>query len=237
MQGNNNNNGCVHPACAACKHQRKKCSDECILAPYFPANRSREFQAVHKFFGVSNVTKIVRNAKEEDRHKVADSLIWEALCRQKDPVLGPYGEFKRLYEELKLYRNQELMQIQNQNHHHHHQLLQQLTGGEQGGTINYKSAGQQQPQPLVGWNNEGGFVNNINNGLIYNNNHDHDGDHSIVDLDSYCYSSQFVQSPKKLKQEREVSSVVIPLQQQHQQQQQSINGFCHQYYNISGQFH
>ncbi|TXG55076.1 hypothetical protein EZV62_020332 [Acer yangbiense] len=229
MQRNSNNNGCVHPACAACKHQRKKCSDECILASYFPANRSREFQAVHKVFGVSNVTKIVRNVKEEDRNKVSDSLIWEALCRQKDPVLGPYGEYMRIYEELKLYRNQELMQIQNQNHHHH-QLLQQLTGGTQGGMINYKSAGQQQPQPLVGWNNEGGFVNNINNGLIYNNNHDHDGDHSIVDLDSYCYSSQFVQSPKKLKQEREVGSVVIPLQ--HQQQQHSI-GFSQQYYDIS----
>ncbi|KAK1567216.1 hypothetical protein Q3G72_009488 [Acer saccharum] len=232
MQRNNSNNGCVHPACAACKHQRKKCSDECILAPYFPANRSREFQAVHKVFGVSNVTKIVRNVKEEDRNKVSDSLVWEALCRQKDPVLGPYGEYMRIYEELKLYRNRELMQIQNQNHHHHHhQLLQQLTGGAQGGMINYKSAGQQQPQPLVGWNNEGGFVNNINNGLIYNNNHDHDGDHSIVDLDSYCYSSQIVQSPKKLKQEREVGSVVIPLQ--HQQQQHSI-GFSQQYYDISG---
>ncbi|KAL5860977.1 hypothetical protein ACOSQ3_002288 [Xanthoceras sorbifolium] len=212
MQRSNNNNG-VHPACAACKHQRKKCSDECILAPYFPANRSREFQAVHKFFGVSNVTKIVRNVKEEDRHKVADSLIWEALSRQKDPVLGPYGEYKRIYEELKLYRN-----LQNQNHH---QLLQ-LPG--QGGMI-YKSG-----QPLVGWSNEGGFVDNINNGLSYNNNHD-DGN-SIVDLDGYCYSSQFVQSPKKLKQEREVGSVVnIPLQQQH-----SINGFSQQYYNISGQF-
>lgn len=219
-----NNNG-THPACAACKHQRKKCSEECILAKYFPANRAREFQAVHKVFGVSNVTKIVRNVGEEDRHRVAESLIWEALCRQKDPILGSYGEFKRVYEELKVYRSQGqgLNHLQNQNY----QLGQmQVQGG-----MGYKPN-------LLGWNSEEGFVSEINNGLGYNSNenNNHDENAAIAALDSFCYTSQFVQSSQKSKQEIiEVDSVVIPMLQQ-QQQQQSINGFSHQYYNISGIF-
>lgn len=124
MQRNiiSNNNG-VHQACAACKHQRKKCSENCILAPYFPSSRRREFKAVHKVFGVSNITKFVRNAQEGDRRKVVDSLIWEALSRQKDPINGSYGEYtkvyneyKRLFDELKMFRDHQnqLVQVQPQ---------------------------------------------------------------------------------------------------------------------------
>ncbi|GMI67139.1 hypothetical protein HRI_000383200 [Hibiscus trionum] len=102
----------VHPACAACKHQRKRCDENCILAPYFPADKCREFQAVHRIFGVSNATKIVRSASTDvDRKKVADSLIWEAFCWQKDPVLGPYGDYRKVYEELSLYKKQSQMMI------------------------------------------------------------------------------------------------------------------------------
>lgn len=96
-----NNNGTSHPACAACKHQRKKCSVNCILAPYFPASRNREFQAVHKIFGVSNITKLVKNARDDDRRRVVESLVWEAFCRQRDPILGPYGEYRKVYDEYK----------------------------------------------------------------------------------------------------------------------------------------
>ncbi|XVF69637.1 hypothetical protein PTKIN_Ptkin11bG0097800 [Pterospermum kingtungense] len=127
---NNNNNGVVvaasrvHPACAACKHQRKKCDENCILAPYFPVNKCREFQAVHKVFGVSNATKIVRNANnEEDRKKVADSLIWEAFCWQKDPVLGPYGDYRKIYEELSLYKRQNQMMILQDHERQPHQVF------------------------------------------------------------------------------------------------------------------
>ncbi|KAH8480203.1 hypothetical protein H0E87_030450, partial [Populus deltoides] len=99
---NNNNRTLVHPACASCKHQRKRCTEDCALAPYFPAEKTQEFQAVHKVFGVSNVVKLVKDVSEERRKETADSLVWEALCRQNDPVLGCYGKFKRLKEELDL---------------------------------------------------------------------------------------------------------------------------------------
>lgn len=102
---NISNNSSLHQACASCKHQRKKCNNECILSPYFPARKTKEFQAVHKVFGVSNVQKMVRTVREEDRTKLSDSLTWEALWRQKDPVLGSYGEYRRICEELKLYKS------------------------------------------------------------------------------------------------------------------------------------
>ncbi|GAB2272664.1 LOB domain-containing protein 2 [Dionaea muscipula] len=95
MQRNNGIQG-THQACAACKHQRKKCTEKCILAPFFAADKTREFQAVHKVFGVSNVQKIIKSLSEEDRKRAADSLVWEAFCRQKDPVLGPYAEYMNL---------------------------------------------------------------------------------------------------------------------------------------------
>ncbi|XP_009790364.1 protein ASYMMETRIC LEAVES 2-like [Nicotiana tabacum] len=109
-------NGRDTAACASCKHQRKKCANTCILAPYFPAEKSREFQAVHKIFGVSNVAKLIKTLIEEDRKKAADSLVWEAFCRQKNPVLGSYGEYRRVVEELKLYKSQyqQILQIPTQ---------------------------------------------------------------------------------------------------------------------------
>ncbi|XP_074379884.1 uncharacterized protein LOC141721048 [Apium graveolens] len=93
-------------ACASCRHQRKKCTENCVLAPYFPLNRNKEFQAVHKLFGVSNVTKILSGLDASDRKRAVDSLIWEATFRQNDPVLGSFGEFSRVYEELEWYRDQ-----------------------------------------------------------------------------------------------------------------------------------
>ncbi|KAA8524293.1 hypothetical protein F0562_010716 [Nyssa sinensis] len=209
------NNGM--PACASCKHQRKKCNENCVLAPFFPAEKSREFQAVHKLFGVSNVTKIVKNLKEEDRKRAIDSLAWEAICRQKDPVLGPYGEYRRVYDELKFYKSQST-------------LTQGRIGG--GGMV-YKSAAA---PGLSGWNSNngmcekgmsiGGGVNNSNHAL----NYIHSNGSCMVDSSSYGYPSNHdMQIAEKVRHERDITSVVI-LPQPH-----SVNGFNQQYY-LPGQF-
>ncbi|CAN0913629.1 LOB domain-containing protein 2 [Linum grandiflorum] len=91
----------AHSACASCKHQRKKCAEDCILAPVFPAEKTREFQAVHKVFGVSNVVKMMRRVEARDRERVAESLVWEANSRENDPVLGAMRQYQRLQEEKK----------------------------------------------------------------------------------------------------------------------------------------
>ena len=68
-------------ACAACKHQRKKCKKEtCVLAPFFPASKTKEFEAVHKVYGVCNLQRMIQAVDtREERFILVDSLIWEAI--------------------------------------------------------------------------------------------------------------------------------------------------------------
>ncbi|KAJ9170876.1 hypothetical protein P3X46_018940 [Hevea brasiliensis] len=204
-------------ACASCKHQRKKCTEDCMLAPYFPADRSREFQAVHKVFGVSNVMKLVRGVKEEDRKTVADSLVWEAFCRQNDPILGPLGEYRKIQEELKLYKNQNQL-VQQQ---------QQRLPGAGGGMMCKATPG------MAAWNNG---INNSNNTNMVNFSHDNG---SII-YSSYPF--KYVQGPEKVKkQEKDVGSRLLPLPAPSPPQQQRhhsiTSGFTHhQQYHLPGQF-
>ncbi|XP_021848128.2 LOB domain-containing protein 2 [Spinacia oleracea] len=220
----------THQACAACKHQRKRCTDKCILAPFFPAEKVREFQAVHKVFGVSNVQKMVRTLhNDEDRKQATDSLVWEALCRQKDPVLGPYGEYRKIYDELKSYQNQAQTQIQV-----HHQTGQYVAqNGHSNGSI-YKTG-----NGLIGWsvntNGSGGINNKMNyNGGINDNV-------ALVDciraqcgpvigsgLYGNCVSQDDMHGGEKMRQDIDVSVGSIVPQQQH-----IMNGFNHgQHYYI-----
>ncbi|XP_012079540.1 LOB domain-containing protein 2 [Jatropha curcas] len=216
-RNNSNNNGGTagaHPACASCKHQRKKCGEDCILAPYFPADRSREFQAVHKVFGVSNVMKLVRSVREEDRKTVADSLVWEAFCRQNDPILGPLGEYRKIQEELKLYKNQTQMVNQNQ-------LVQQ-----QQGMISSAWNGTNK-----GGGGGGGLANN-NNSIVINHSHNNGNGNIIVDQIPYdSYPLNYVQGTEKVRRQEK-------LQPHLQQQQHSITtaGFNQQPYYLPGHF-
>jgi hypothetical protein len=83
-------------ACAVCKHQRRKCE----LAAYFPANRMNDFRALHLVFGVANLTKLIKaNATEAGRRRAAETLTWEARCRERDPSEGCYREVAGLRRE------------------------------------------------------------------------------------------------------------------------------------------
>ncbi|KAF7833940.1 basic leucine zipper 61-like [Senna tora] len=183
-----NNNG-THAACAACKHQRKKCSINCVLAPYFPASRNREFQAVHKVFGVSNITKIVKNAKEDQRTKVVDSLVWEAFCRQKDPIEGAYGEYRKVYDEYKKLLHESKIEKD------HNQILHLPSVNR-----------------LIEWNGSKGMHRGegVENGLGFI--HDHHKNNSI--MDSNIYGLDFSQEIENLRPE-----VVLNHQFQHHHHQ------------------
>ncbi|XP_027769161.1 LOB domain-containing protein 2 [Solanum pennellii] len=200
-------------ACASCKHQRKKCTDKCVLAPYFPAEKIREFKAVHKVFGVSNITKIVKNLKEDDRRRAIESLIWEAFCRQRDPVLGPYGEYKRVYEELKLYKSQyqQILQAGSNNNNTDNNVNGMIYDATTQGLIN-------------GWN-----INTKRNDINYINH-----DNSTVESWS-SYNNKIinplhhVQNIEKLRTENSNGSIVIV------PQQQVYNEFNQQYF-LTGQY-
>uniref|UniRef100_A0A0D9V262 LOB domain-containing protein n=1 Tax=Leersia perrieri TaxID=77586 RepID=A0A0D9V262_9ORYZ len=91
-------------ACAACKHQRRKCTPECELAPYFPADRPARFRNAHRLFGIKNILRIMKKANalggQETRDDAATSVIYESDAREADPVFGAAGIARKLSLEL-----------------------------------------------------------------------------------------------------------------------------------------
>ncbi|KVH97947.1 lateral organ boundaries domain-containing protein [Cynara cardunculus var. scolymus] len=125
-------------ACAACRYQRRKCAPDCILAPYFPHDRQRQFQNAHKLFGVSSITKIIRDLDPQQKDEAMRTIIYQSDVRAQDPVGGCYRiirELQRQIEfscaELEIVLHQLAIcrahaaqnQNQNQTHHHHDQIL------------------------------------------------------------------------------------------------------------------
>ncbi|KAL6494524.1 hypothetical protein OROGR_031324 [Orobanche gracilis] len=115
-------------ACAACKFQRRKCTSECLLAPYFPADQPKVFLNVHKLFGVSNIVKILKILEPSYKKIAMDSIIIEANYRDKYPVHGCWEEICRLQyqiwlaeEELQAVYQQLEMCRQNQQQQQQHQ--------------------------------------------------------------------------------------------------------------------
>nr|GMD03039.1 LOB domain-containing protein 6-like [Ipomoea batatas] len=89
------------PACASCKHQRKKCrGDTCVLWRHFPATMKEDFQAVNRVFGIANISKIIKSLDPVQQDIAVKSLLWEAKSWKEDPVHGPLGLFNRLQREL-----------------------------------------------------------------------------------------------------------------------------------------
>ncbi|KAI5082163.1 hypothetical protein GOP47_0001906 [Adiantum capillus-veneris] len=85
--------------CAACKLLRRKCVQECPFAPYFPPTEPHKFASVHKIFGASNVSKMLMEVPEHQRADVANSLVYEANARIRDPVYGCLGAISTLQQE------------------------------------------------------------------------------------------------------------------------------------------
>ncbi|KAJ6419933.1 hypothetical protein OIU84_029949 [Salix udensis] len=74
--------------CAACKFLRRKCTQECVFAPYFPPDQPQKFASVHKVFGASNVAKLLNELNAAQREDAVNSLAYEAEERLRDPVYG-----------------------------------------------------------------------------------------------------------------------------------------------------
>lgn len=100
-------------ACAACKYQRRKCAPDCILAPYFPHDRQRQFLNAHKLFGVSNITKIIKNLSPNDKDIAMRTIIFQSDARATDPVGGCFSIIRHLQRQLD-YHQAELDLV---NHH------------------------------------------------------------------------------------------------------------------------
>ncbi|KAK4752983.1 hypothetical protein SAY87_021781 [Trapa incisa] len=86
--------------CAACKLLRRRCTPDCIFAPYFPAHQPHKFASVHKVFGASNVNKMLQELPEHHRSDAVSSMVYEANARVRDPVYGCVGAISCLQQQV-----------------------------------------------------------------------------------------------------------------------------------------
>ncbi|KAK8941272.1 LOB domain-containing protein 36 [Platanthera zijinensis] len=86
--------------CAACKFLRRKCTQGCVFAPYFPPDNPAKFSHVHRVFGASNVAKLLNDLAPAQREDAVNSLAYEAEARLQDPVYGCVGYISVLQHRL-----------------------------------------------------------------------------------------------------------------------------------------
>ncbi|XP_027062426.1 LOB domain-containing protein 4-like [Coffea arabica] len=92
--------------CAACKLLRRRCSQECVFAPYFPADEPHKFASVHKVFGASNVNKMLQELPEQQRGDAVSAMVYEANARMRDPVYGCVSAISSLQNQVDLLQSQ-----------------------------------------------------------------------------------------------------------------------------------
>ncbi|XP_037492779.1 LOB domain-containing protein 1-like [Jatropha curcas] len=87
--------------CAACKILRRRCTDKCSLASYFPPTTEPDkLNIIHKVFGLSNTFKILQNLPKCQRVDAVSSMIYEANARIRDPVYGCAGQISLLQKQV-----------------------------------------------------------------------------------------------------------------------------------------
>ncbi len=88
-------------SCGACKFLRRKCTTECVFAPYFCYEQAAaHFAAVHKVFGASNVSKLLLHLPVQNRSDAATSISYEALARVRDPIYGCVADIFALQQQV-----------------------------------------------------------------------------------------------------------------------------------------
>ncbi|GLJ33791.1 hypothetical protein SUGI_0679120 [Cryptomeria japonica] len=75
-------------SCAACRLQRKNCSQECILAPNFSPDDPEKFTIVQQVYGTSHIVKLLQGLEAKQREDAVKSLVCEASARMKEPSVA-----------------------------------------------------------------------------------------------------------------------------------------------------
>ncbi|XP_076945972.1 LOB domain-containing protein 16-like [Bidens hawaiensis] len=87
--------------CGACKFLRRKCTPDCVFAPYFCSEQGpARFAAIHKVFGASNASKLLHQVADADRSEAVATIGYEAQARINDPVYGCVGYIFTLQQQV-----------------------------------------------------------------------------------------------------------------------------------------
>ncbi|CAL9178723.1 unnamed protein product [Musa hybrid cultivar] len=89
-----------HSPCASCKLLRRRCTPDCVFAPFFPSDEPHKFAMVHRVFGASNVSKMLQELPLHQRADAVSSLVYEANARMRDPVYGCVGAISYLQHQV-----------------------------------------------------------------------------------------------------------------------------------------
>ncbi|XP_022750089.1 LOB domain-containing protein 7-like [Durio zibethinus] len=198
-------------ACAVCKYQRKKCTPNCPLAPFFPASNHKDFLDTRKLFGVRNITKLIEKLDPQQRVIAMKSIIFQANTRANDPVGGCYRIISELQTQIDWYKSElELVRYQLSICKAQAAATQQQSGQQMNMMVQVVDDDQQQVNAIDDQGLEG-F--NMYDALSV---HDHrcQGGEGNIFQDSYAASSSLspvynVFDPNSVKVESEAS--LVPL--------------------------
>ncbi|KAL3640632.1 hypothetical protein CASFOL_015600 [Castilleja foliolosa] len=108
-------------ACAACKHQRRRCTPECLLAPFFPADQPQLFQSVHRLFGVKHVQNLLKELAPHEKVMAINSIKFHAAMRERHPVYGCLFEIQHLTYQIQVAEEELQLVLQQLAHYRQHQ--------------------------------------------------------------------------------------------------------------------
>ncbi|XP_015624534.1 LOB domain-containing protein 12 [Oryza sativa Japonica Group] len=93
---------CSGSPCASCKLLRRRCTKDCIFAPFFPADEPHKFTIVHKVFGASivNPAEFLQELLARQQGDAVSSLVYEANDRMRDPVYGCVGAISFMQNQV-----------------------------------------------------------------------------------------------------------------------------------------
>ncbi|KAK4437121.1 LOB domain-containing protein 27 [Sesamum alatum] len=111
-------------ACAACKYQRRRCTPECLLAPFFPADQPKMFLNVHRLFGVKHIQNLLKELDPDQKPMAMKSIKFHAAMRDKYPVYGCLVEIQQLTYQIQL-AEEELQAVLQQLAYYRQQQQQQ----------------------------------------------------------------------------------------------------------------
>lgn len=77
-------------ACGVCNFWKRKCSEGCVFAPYFFfANMDvTKFCVIHKIFGRSNFSRMLKEVPVYRWCDVVDTIYYEVECQINNPIQG-----------------------------------------------------------------------------------------------------------------------------------------------------
>ncbi|XP_049406386.1 LOB domain-containing protein 24-like [Solanum stenotomum] len=95
------NDADVRGKCAACKYQNNICDENCPLAPFFPSNKVDEFGKVIRLYSIDTLINMLNSVTaNEEKAKMAETLILEAKIRYENPVYGSIAVIEKLNLEI-----------------------------------------------------------------------------------------------------------------------------------------